>query len=152
MELTLSILMDAFFIAILLWCARTDWKTHTVSNLPVALLLCLGLAHTALMFLNGNTWWQYPAGLLFSVPFIIAWLRNGMGAGDVKLIMGIGLYLGLLHTLVSFGLMVPLLAVLTIYLWRKNRTIKSAIPFAPVLAFGAGGAVIIGYLYALMQL
>lgn len=152
MELALCILMDAFFIVLLVWCACTDWKTRTVSNLPVVLLLCLGLAHTALMLLTGNSWWPYPAGLLLSVPFFIAWCRNGMGAGDVKLIMGIGLYLGLPGTLVSFALMVPLLAALTVRSWRKNKTIKNAIPFAPVLTFGAGGAVILGYLYALMQI
>lgn len=147
----LSILMDAFFIALLVWCACTDLKTRTVLNLPVALLLGLGLAHTALMLLNGGTWWTYPAGLSLSVPFIIAWLKDSIGAGDVKLIMGIGLYLGLLNTLVSFTLMIPLLVILTVYSWRKNKTVKSAIPFAPVLAFGAGGAVIIGYLYAFTQ-
>lgn len=151
MELILSILMDAFFVALLVWCACTDWKTRTVSNLPIVLMLLLGLAHTALMCLNSGTWWTYPAGLLLSVPFIVAWLKNSMGAADVKLILGIGLYLGLLNTLVSFVLMIPLLVILTVHSWRKNKTVKNAIPFAPVLAFGAGGAVILGYLYALMQ-
>lgn len=74
-----------------------------------------------------------------------------MGVGDVKLIMGIGLYLGLLNTLVSFILMLPLIVILTVRSWRKNKTVKSAIPFAPVLAFGAGGAAILGYLYAFTQ-
>lgn len=150
MELTLSILMDAFFVAPLVWCACSDWKTRTVSNLPIVLLLCLGLAHTALMFMTSHTWWPYPSGLLLCVPFIIAWFRNGMGAGDVKLIMGVGLYLGLLNTLVSFALMIPMLAVLTVRSWYKSRTIKSAIPFAPVLTIGAAGAVALKYLCVLM--
>jgi hypothetical protein len=30
--------------------------------------------------------------------------------------------------------------------------LKSAIPFAPVLAFGASGAVALGYLYVLFQI
>jgi len=148
----LSILMDAFFIVLLVRCAYKDVKTRAVSNLCIALLLGLGLARTALIILNGGIWWIYPAGLLLSIPFIITWLKNGMGAGDVKLMMGIGLYLGLLNTLVSFILMIPLLIILTVHSWRKNKTVKSAIPFAPVLAFGAGGAVILGYLYAFTQL
>lgn len=152
MELALSILMDAFFVGLLLWCSYTDWKTRTVSNLSVALLLCVGLAHTALMLLTGNTWWQYPAGLLLTVPFFVAWLRNNMGAGDVKFIMGITLYLGLLNTLVSFALMVPVLIILMVRSWLKSKTVKCRIPFAPVLAFGAAGAVALGYLYALIQL
>lgn len=147
MESVLGILMDAFFIVLLLWCARTDWKTRIVSNLAVILLLCLGLAHLAIMLLAGSTWWTYPAGLLLAVPFFIAWLRSGMGAGDVKLIMGIGLYLGLLSTLISFALMVPVLGVLMVRSRVKSGTFKGAIPLAPVLAFGAGGALILGYLY-----
>ena len=107
MELLLSVLTDALFIFLLAWCAYTDIKKRIVSNPSVILLLCLGLVHTAIMLLAGNTWWTYPAGLLLSVPFVIAWLRNGMGAGDVKLIMTISLYLGMLNTLVSFALMVP---------------------------------------------
>lgn len=152
MELLMSVLTDALFVFLLVKCGYTDLKTRTVSNLYVALLLCLGLIHAALMLLAGNTWWTYPAGLLLSVPFVFAWLRNGMGAGDVKLVMAISLYLGLLNTLVSFALMIPVLGVLMVCSWVKTRTLKSAIPFAPVLAFGAVGAVILGYLYALMQL
>jgi Flp pilus assembly protein protease CpaA len=152
MELLLSVLTDALFIFLLVWCSYTDIRKRTVSNIAVLLLLCLGLIHTTLMLLAGNTWWTYPAGLLLSIPFIIVWLRNGMGAGDVKLIMAISIYLGLLNTLVSFALMVPVLGILMARSWIKNRTLKGAIPFAPILAFGAGGAVILGYLYALIQL
>lgn len=146
MILTLSILMDAFFNALLGWCAYTDIKTRTVSNVTIILLLCLGLVHTALMLLTGNAWWAYPAGLLLSTPFFIAWLQNSMGAGDVKILMGIGLYLGLVSTLVAFALMLPVLVVCTIHVRRKHGTVKSAIPFAPVLAFGAGGTVLLGYI------
>jgi leader peptidase (prepilin peptidase)/N-methyltransferase len=151
MELLLSVLTDALFVSLLVWCAYTDIKKRTVSNLSVILLLCLGFAHMAIMILAGNTWWTYPAGLLLTVPFVILWLRSGIGAGDVKLIMAIGLYLGLLNTLVVFALMVPALGILMVRSWVKTKTFKGAIPFAPVLAFGAVGAVAVGYLYALIQ-
>lgn len=152
MELLLSILTDALFVSLLVWCGYTDMRKRTVSNLSVLLLVCLGLVHTAIMLLAGNTWWQYPSGLLLSVPFVIAWLRNSMGAGDVKLVMAISLYLGLLNTPVSFALMVPVLGVLMVRSWIKTRSLKTAIPFAPVLAFGSAGAVVLGYLYALLHL
>ena len=95
-----------FFIVLLVRCSYTDIRKRTVSNLAVILILCLGLAHTVLMGLAGNTWRTYPAG---AIPFFVAWLRGGMGAGDVKLIMGICLYLGVLNTLIAFALMVPAL-------------------------------------------
>lgn len=133
-----GILMDAFFVAVLLWCSYTDLKSRTVSNLSVALLLCLGLVHTVLVVLSGSTWWVYPAGMLLGIPFFIAWLKGGMGGGDVKLIMGIGLYLGLVSTLVSFTLMLLVLIAYMVRFRLKLRIVNSTIPFAPVFAFGAG--------------
>lgn len=146
MEIALGILMDAFFVAMLVWCAYMDIKTRTISNLSVILLLCLGLAHLLLTLLTGVVWWVYPAGLALSAPFFASWLKGHMGGGDVKLLMGIGLYLGLIHTLLAFALMLPLLGALAIHSWRKTRTLRRSIPFAPVLSFGAGGIIIISYL------
>lgn len=148
----LSILTDAFFIALLVRCSYTDIRKRMVSNVSVILLLFLGLTHMALMTLAGNTWWTYPTGMALAVPFFIAWLRGQMGAGDVKLVMGVCLYLGVLNTLIAFAFMVPALIGLMVRSWIKTKTLKSAIPFAPVLALGAVGAVALGYLYALFQL
>ena len=143
-----GILLDAFFVALLSWCAHTDWKTRTVSNLPVVLLVCLGRVQVVLSFISGSAiWWHHPAGLLLSIPFLITWYKNDMGAADVKLIMAIGLYLGLLNTLVAFVLMIPILAVLMAYSWLKKKTLKCRIPLAPVLAFGAVAAVALRYLH-----
>jgi Flp pilus assembly protein protease CpaA len=140
--------VDAFFISLLAWCAYTDIRTRTVSNALIILILCLGILHTFLITLVGDTWWPYPAGIILAVPFFVAWLRGDIGAGDVKLLMGIGLYLGLLNMLIAFALMVPALAVLMTRSWIKIKTLKCAIPLAPVLAFGAGGALALEYLYA----
>lgn len=150
MIIILSILLDAFFIALLIWCAYTDIRTRTVPNTAVLLLLCLGLAHTVLLFISGSAWWAYPAGLALCLPFFIAWLKNVMGAGDVKLLMGISLYLGLLNTIIAFALMVPVMTILIVFSWVQKKSMKQRIPFAPVLAFGTIGATIAGYLYALV--
>ena len=150
MNNTLGILTDAFFITLLIWCAYTDIRTRTVPATAVVLLLCLGLAHTLLIGLSGSAWWLYPAGLALAIPFFIVWSKNGMGAGDVKLIMGIGLYLGLADTLISFALMLPCMAILLIRSWIRNKTLKSTIPFALVLALGAGGTVALGYILTLL--
>ena len=146
--ISLSILADAFFIALLIWCSYTDIRRRTVSNIAIALLLCLGIAHIGFMAFTQSTWWTYPFGLVFSVPFFIAWMKNGMGAGDVKLVMAIALYHGLLNTVIVFALIVPVIIALIVRSWIKKKTIKCRIPFAPVLAFGAIGVVIFGYLYA----
>lgn len=150
MNTILGILMDAFFITLLVGCAYTDMRMRTVSNVAVILLLCLGLAHTALIGLSSSVWWPFLAGMALSTPFFIVWLRGGMGAGDVKLIMGIGLYLGLMSTLIAFALMLPIMAVLCVRSGIQNKRPKQRIPFAPVLAVGAIGATAVGYLYALV--
>ncbi len=152
MSIILGILTDAFFIALLARCAYTDIRTRTVSNTDVVLLMSLGLAHTVLIGLFGSAWWPYLSGLALAIPFFIVWLKGGMGAGDVKLIMGIGLYLGLASTLISFALMLPMLIACMIHSLRKHGTLRHTIPFAPVLALGAGTAVIVGYLYPFILL
>lgn len=147
----LSILMDAFFILLLLWCAYADLKTRTVSNLSVALLLCLGLANTAMVIINGGTWWAYPTGMLLAVPFFIAWLKNSMGAGDVKLVMAMALYLGIWGTLVAFALMIPVVAVMIIHVKSEQKTLKSRIPLALAISIGAVGVVAFEYLYRMVH-
>jgi Flp pilus assembly protein protease CpaA len=144
--------MDAFFIALLVWCSSTDIRSRTVSNLPVFLMLCLGIVHTALIAQAGGTWWTYPAGMVFAIPFFISWLRGGMGAGDVKLVIVITLYLGLLNAIIAFVLMVPVLAVLMVKSLIKKKTLKCRIPFAPVLSIGAFCGILTGYLYAFMNI
>ena len=151
MNITLDILMDAFFIALLIWCAYTDIRTRTVPNPAIVLLLGLGLAHTVLIGLSGSAWWLYPTGVVLVVPFFIVWLRGGMGAGDVKLIMGIGLYLGVVSTLSAFALMVPVLIGLIVRSWLKAKTLKSAIPLAPLLALGASGVVLASYIVMIAE-
>jgi len=152
MELLMGILTDAFFIALLAWCSYTDIRKRMVSNVTVILLLCLGIVHVVLMGLAGNTWWTYPVGMVFAVPFFISWLRGGMGAGDVKLVMAITLYLGLMNTVIAFALMVPVLFALMVRSLIKEKTLKCRIPVAPVLSFGATGAILTGYLYALINI
>ena len=120
MNVFFGILMDAFFIALLIWCAYTDMRTRTISNLSVTLLLCLALAHMLMMIISCSTWWTYPAGIALAAPFFVAWLRGQMGTGDVKLAMSICLYLGILNTLIAFVFMVPVLIGHMVRSWIKK--------------------------------
>lgn len=145
-----SILTDAFFVALLIWCSYTDIRRRMVSNITIVLLLCLGIVHTGLMAFMQSTWWMYPLGMTFAIPFFISWLRGGMGAGDVKMVMAITLYLGLLNSVIAFVLMVPVLIILMARSLIRNKTLKCRIPVAPVLGFGAIGAITISYVYGLL--
>jgi Flp pilus assembly protein protease CpaA len=147
----LSILPDAFFITLLAWCSYTDIKGRLISNRAIVLLLRLGIARMIWALFNSGTWVQYPAGLLLSLPFYIAWLKNSIGADDVKLITAIALYMGLFNTLVVFAFLVPMLAVILFHSWSKHKTIRFKIPFAPVIGICASGTIVFGYLYELIS-
>jgi len=151
METLVSILMDAFFIALLIWCSYTDIKERTVPNKVIAVSFCLGIIHLGFMIYTSNTWWTYPVGLVFTVPFLIAWMRNNMGAGDVKLVMAMVFYLGFLNSAIAFTLMVPVLAALMIYSLTRKKTLKLQMPFAPVLTIGALGSTLFQYLHVLIS-
>lgn len=152
MVLTLGILMDTFFVGLLAWCAYTDLKRREINNATILAMLLLGIVKVIVFIVWGIAWWQYPAGIVLVVPFFIVWLRNGMGAGDVKLIITTTLYLGLSNMIIAFALMVPVLVILMIWLISKNKTLNRRIPFAPVITVGASGALLIGYFCILMQI
>lgn len=146
-----DIVMDALFLCLLAWCGVSDVRNRTISNRSIILLLCLGLVHMGYILLYGGVLWQYLVGLLLSIPFFIVWFRNGIGAGDVKLIAAAGLYLGLLNTLTAFVLMIPVFTGLLAWSWLKYRTLKRRIPLAPVISTGATGVILLGYVLKLLH-
>lgn len=131
-----GILMDALFIALLIWCSVTDLKKRIIPNLVISMLLFLGLFHVGFIIASHNTWWIYPSGLLLAVPFFIAWIRGSIGAGDVKLVIAITLYMGLLKSILAFMIMLPMLIALIFHSLIKRKTVKFTIPLAPVLSVG----------------
>ncbi|MEK7118538.1 MAG: prepilin peptidase [Patescibacteria group bacterium] len=88
-------------------------------------------------------WVDILAGPLLALPFAMLWFFSGgraMGLGDAKLAFGLGWFLGF-----SGGISAVILAFWTaffpslylLFLSRKRFTMKSKIPFAPFLIFGA---------------
>ncbi len=92
----------AIMVPGILWASWTDYKEHRVPNWLNAAIAAAGFTAQGWFF-----GWEGLAtgafGLLvgFAV-LIIPWLMNGMGAGDVKLMMAIGVWLGPGLTLFSF--------------------------------------------------
>lgn len=78
--------------------------------------------------------------------YVIAWLywltrrKVGMGMGDVKLLAGIGGWLGyqgVLTTLLYGSLIGTFVALVLIFAGKKGYNMQSALPFGPCLALGA---------------
>lgn len=81
-------------------------------------------------------------GVIIAAPFALLWLLSQgtwMGLGDAKLALGLGWLLGLSVALsgVVVAFWVGAIIGIILIIFSKNHSMKSAIPFAPFLVFGA---------------
>lgn len=132
-----GVLAGVLFLALLARVSFTDIKRRIIPNQIVLVLLVLGLLNLLLAVNKSQIWWQYPAGTLIALPFLFAWLRGWMGAGDVKLIMTCGLFLGMPSGIAMIGMMLIILVGIAIYLSIRRRSMKTQIPLGPVIAAAA---------------
>jgi len=137
----------ALLFSLLIVIATYDIK-HKI--IPDLLVFIFGLlAFLSIFILNPSGiyphWpnlWELVSGVLVSLPFALIWLLSRgtwMGLGDAKLALGLTYLLGLSRMLsavvISFwaGAIVGLLLLI----FSKSHGMKSEVPFAPFLVFGA---------------
>lgn len=86
----------------ILWASWIDYKDRKVPNWLNAAIAAAGFVAQA-WFFGWNGLAAGALGLLVGfATLIVPWLMHGMGAGDVKLMMAIGVWLGPWYTFVSF--------------------------------------------------
>ncbi len=104
------------------------------------------LAFFGLFFFHVPTVLDFLSGVFIALPFALFWLISAgrwMGLGDAKLALGIGWLLGVSLALSGLALAFWSGAIVgvTLILCRNSkmagRGMKSEIPFAPFLVFGA---------------
>jgi len=137
-----GILADAFFILLLCWCSVNDIRKRQIPNRAILLMLIVGILNAFVCTAAGQIWWYYPAGLMIGLPFILSWLKSKMGAGDAKLMLVCGLFLGLPAALISTGLMLIILFGIAIHLLFTKRGLKTRIPLGPVIAFSFAATIV----------
>jgi len=124
-----------------------DFKHQIIPDHFVFTLIALGLFKV--FFSDVVPWWGLAGGVAMALPLLALWaISRGrwLGFGDVKLALGLGLFLGLtggLSALVlSFWLGAGIGLILIAWgktgLWRRRKsyTMKSEVPFAPFLILG----------------
>ncbi len=141
-DLLFRITAGCYFILI----ALIDLRYRLVLNVTIlpALAILLGYA----VFFGSNTTSSLAGGAFGLLPFAAAALVHpgGLGSGDVKLSMLIGLMFGFPH--VVWVLLVCVLVggfTTTLLLLTHRGALKSRIPYAPFLSCGAIVALLLDF-------
>ncbi len=110
------------FCVLLLVATYTDIKSREIPN-----WICISVGVLSLMNFH-------YFGILVALPFLVVAVKqpNSMGGGDIKLIGSVGMYMGVMNTML--GLIVGL--TLSIIYALVNKSADKGIPLAPFLAFG----------------
>jgi len=94
----------AILIPGILLASWIDYAERRVPNWLNALLIVIGFAAQAVYFGTDGMATGFWGMLTGFGLLIVPWLMHGMGAGDVKLLAAIGVWLGPLMTFYSFAL------------------------------------------------
>ena len=136
----------ALAFSILMVVSSYDFR-HKI--IPDLLVFIFGiLAFIGLFFFNASGFYphipslsEFLSGVLIAAPFAFIWLVSAgraMGLGDAKLALGLGWLLGFSRVLSAAVVGVWSGAIIGLFLvFFKKYGIKSEIPFAPFLIFGA---------------
>ncbi|MBN2346236.1 MAG: prepilin peptidase [Candidatus Aminicenantes bacterium] len=149
--LTLHAAASAAFLSLLIALAAIDLE-HMV--LPDELTLGGALLFLAYAFVHpGIKWWEAVSsglgGALFFALLYVFYLKvrkiEGLGFGDVKMALMMGLFLGLRRLVVAVMLasFSGLLVGLFFIVFRK-KNLKLALPFGPFLALGSAVSLFCG--------
>jgi len=146
------------FVSALVVVSQVDLEKKIIPDIVILPVAALGLP--LMIVLGSAPWWQWPvaglgaAGFLFLISEVYYRIRHveGMGFGDVKLALCMGVYLGPAVVPALFVGFIGGAVVGVVLIGGRRGGGKTAIPFGPFLAAGAilalffGGALIDAYL------
>lgn len=126
-------------LAVLLALALIDWDTMRLPDTLTLPLLLLGIGSSFIlpMGISGGESLVVAIGAGGAFWLIAKIYPQGMGLGDVKLIAGMGAFLGFPNTLLALFI-ASLAGSIIGLLWMgiRGREFRAQIPFGPFLVFG----------------
>ncbi len=139
------------FVSALVLVSQVDLEKRIIPDRVILPVAAMGVP--LMIVLGSGVWWQWPlaaagaAGFLFLISEVYFRIRHveGMGFGDVKLALCMGVYLG---SAVIPALFIGFLsgAVVGVALVASHRGDgKTALPFGPFLAGGAVVSLFVGH-------
>ena len=138
-----------FLIPVLCSASWSDWKKRIIPNTLLFPSFVLALIiHYSFMGFKGLIFSLTGAAIGFAL-LIIPFLLGGMGAGDVKLLMVVGSFVGKELVLYGFivGAIIGGLISIFLYLYRRVVGIKiESIPYGIPLSLGTMSCILMEYL------
>lgn len=137
--LSLELIVAIVFISLLIIITVTDLAYMLIPN---KILFPFGIVLFLLRFISPLTpWWSSIVGAVigFGVLLVIAVIsKGGMGGGDIKLFLVIGLVIGPVQTLLTLFI-ASLIGTIVgfIFLKRTKQGRKTPIPFGPSISAAA---------------
>ena len=144
-----TLFLWAVIPAVFLWCmlmviAVYDIRHKIIPDLFAYLFIIIS---ALLLFVTPHglvlpDTWDFLAGFVIPLPFALLWYVTGgrvIGFGDIKLMMGIGFFLGLGMGIAAVVLAFWIGALVGVFLLLthgKDVTMKTQIPFGPFLILG----------------
>ncbi|MGI6731037.1 MAG: prepilin peptidase [Anaerovoracaceae bacterium] len=134
-------LFIALLFSVLIIITFIDLKHQVIPNGLVLIILILAVLYSLYMILmQDEPWYSYVIGFFAaSLPlFILALIYpGGMGGGDIKLMAAAGLYMGWKLILLSLFMGAIYGGIVSIFIIAtKKGSMKTAIPFGPLLSLG----------------
>ena len=138
--------MEMIYTAVivpLLWISITDFRNRTIPNIPLIIIVMLGVVQIITGFISFT--YAITGLLCVGLPFLLLACRLeggcGIGGGDVKLCATIGFVLGPIASLMVISEALILLA-LCAFIFKKKE-----LPFAPFLLFAYIVVIILYFLF-----
>ena len=137
LEILLTGLTSAVFLVLMVRISWLDWKHRIIPNRLIAMLLALSIIQLLSQSNEGQSVWINLLALLPGLIFIPAWIQGKIGAGDIKLLLVCGLFLGwpaafsMVLTLLLLGLFSAA------YILIRKQTQHIRFPLGPLICTSA---------------
>lgn len=137
LEILLTGLTSAVFLVLMARISWLDWKHRIIPNRLIALLLALSIVQLLLKSHAGQSIWINLLALLPGMIFIPTWIQGKIGAGDIKLLLVCGLFLGWPG---AFSMVLTLLILMLFsaaYYLIQKQTLHIQFPLGPLICTSA---------------
>jgi leader peptidase (prepilin peptidase)/N-methyltransferase len=132
-----NVLIGAAFLVLMIRISWLDWKHRVIPNQLVVMLFALSIFQLIDQSLQGESVWIHLLALLPGLIFIPAWIQGKIGAGDIKLLLACGLFLGWSGAFYMILLLLILMLFMAAYFLIRKHSLHIQFPLGPLICASA---------------